>query len=410
MAGRIFGTRGQWIAASLFIGLSLGVSSVVFAQQGNATGWETQIVNSRTLGQRTIYVAVPEDYAQGVSRYPIVVLLDANDHPMFRLWIAQAAYLVDNSSGFPSLIAVGIVNGSDRIHDMTPPATGSSVKDFKNAGGAAAFADFIIDEVLPHVRARYRTLPGTFLIGHSAGGLFAMDVAARRPTAFQGVIATDPALWFNDGTLVNDYVGLMDLSQTHPRLFLSFGGGERDLTEACKRFVELANATRSLRGVFSHRVYGDLTHTLVPMSVGDGLRFIFDPVSLDQLPIRRLDLSKADSSTFEKALLSSESTYAAEARTLGLSGQFPEQVLNGLGYRLLGNNRVPLAISVFKQNVQLYPESANVYDSLGDGFLAAADTASALAEFRRAVDTARRTGVEVLPETQRKLKELEAKK
>jgi uncharacterized protein len=64
-------------------------------------------------------------------------------------------------------------------------------------------ADFIIDELLPRIRAKYRTLPSVILIGHSAGGLFAIDVAARRPEAFNAIIATSPAIWFLDGTLVD---------------------------------------------------------------------------------------------------------------------------------------------------------------------------------------------------------------
>ena len=39
------------------------------------------------------------------------------------------------------------------------------------------------------VRSKYRTLPATILVGHSFGGLFALEVAAKRPGAFAGIIA-----------------------------------------------------------------------------------------------------------------------------------------------------------------------------------------------------------------------------
>ncbi len=395
-------------ASLLFTAVWLCVPSFCLGQQTPGIGWVTDTVNSRSLGQRTIYVATPDGYNSGESSYPILVMLDANDHRMFQLWIAQAAYLAGNSPGFPPVIAVGIVNGRDRIHDMTPPATGSSVKDFKNAGGAAAFAEFIIDDVLPHVRARYRTLPGVYLIGHSAGGLFALDVAARRPAAFQGVIATSPAIWFNDGTVVDLYVDLMSRSNTHPRLFVANQGGEGDLVTACKRFGELVNAKASLSGTFAYRAY-TLSHTMTPMSVGDGLQFIFDSVSFRHLAIKHIDLSKVDSVSLAHALDSSESTYATAARSLGLSDRLPEQILNGLGYDLMSNAKGVLAISVFKRNVRAYPKSPNVYDSLGDGFLAAGDTTSALSQFRRAAEIAHEIGVQVHPDTQRKLNMLEGK-
>jgi hypothetical protein len=50
-----------------------------------------------------------------------------------------------------------------------------------------------------------------------------------------------------------------------------------------------------------------------------------------------------------------------------------------------------------------------LYDSLADGLLAAGDTASALVQLRTAVQVARRAGVAVPEETQRKLDALEAK-
>src|SRR5262249_27828174 len=137
--------------------------------------WTEIVIPSKTIGNRTIRVATPVEYARGSERYPVLISLDAEDEPQLRLAIAQAAYLADNSDSVPPLIVVGIVNGPDRIHDMTPPATGSSVANFKTAGGASAFADFILSDVLPTVRARYRTLPTTILTGHSAGGLFALD-------------------------------------------------------------------------------------------------------------------------------------------------------------------------------------------------------------------------------------------
>ena len=391
----------------LSLGLLLGLPSVGLTQHRAEFGWVTDTVDSRVLGPRPIYISTPEGYDDGVSQYPIVVLLDANDTRMLRLWIAQAAYLAGNSPGLPDVIAVGIPNGSDRIHDMTPPATGSSMEDFPNAGGADAFADFIIDEVLPHVRARYRTLPSVILTGHSAGGLFALDVAARRPSAFQGIIVTSPALWYNDGTLADIYADLLGQAPMHPRLFVANAANEGELAAACERFAQLVAAKPSLDGAFAHRIYPDATHSLTPTSFDDGLRFIFDPVSTSHLAIERLDLAEIDSVALDDAIHSSDSTYAAAARSLGLSERLPERVLNGLGYDLLGYDKVALAIAVFQRNVQAYPQSANVYDSLGDGFLAAADTTSALTQFRKAVEVAHRTGVPVLAETQQKLDRLE---
>ena len=293
---------------------------------------------------------------------------------------------------------------------MTPPATGSSVKDFPHAGGATALAEYIIGEVLPLIRAKYRTLPTAILAGHSAGGLFALDLAARRPKTFQGVIAMDPALWFNDSALVVTYSDAIVKSRTSLRIFVSTGSQEPDIEWTSKRFSERLDSLRSPSVAVAYRHYPEHIHSMTPLSFIDGLRFIFEPVSYAHLAIEKVDSVTADSVTLNNALLSSERTYAAAARSLGLPEELPERMVNRLGYRLLDRKKVSLAISVFKTNVAAYPRSVNVYDSFGDGLLAAGDTTAAIAQFRMALEVARQTGTEPQMETKTKLESLLAPK
>jgi tetratricopeptide (TPR) repeat protein len=46
----------------------------------------------------------------------------------------------------------------------------------------------------------------------------------------------------------------------------------------------------------------------------------------------------------------------------------PESLVNQLGYQLMGQKKLDEAIRAFQRNVELYPDSANVYDSLGEGY------------------------------------------
>src|SRR5437660_6436221 len=48
-----------------------------------------------------------------------------------------------------------------------------------------------------------------------------------------------------------------------------------------------------------------------------------------------------------------------------------EQTITQMGYNLLAQTKVEESIAAFKRNVELYPGSANVYDSLADGLEAA---------------------------------------
>ena len=52
----------------------------------------------------------------------------------------------------------------------------------------------------------------------------------------------------------------------------------------------------------------------------------------------------------------------------GASG-IHEAILNGLGYRLLYGGKESDAVQVFEKNVRQYPQSSNVYDSLGEAYV-----------------------------------------
>jgi hypothetical protein len=66
-----------------------------------------------------------------------------------------------------------------------------------------------------------------------------------------------------------------------------------------------------------------------------------------------------------------------------------------------------LAVWVFRKNVASYPDSPNVYDSLGDALLASGDSIGARAQFTMARDVAVHHGQQAAEETLKKLAALE---
>lgn len=60
--------------------------------------------------------------------------------------------------------------------------------------------------------------------------------------------------------------------------------------------------------------------------------------------------------------------------------------LNDLGYRLLNAKRVKEAIEIFKLNVETYPQSANVYDSLGEAYMINGDKELAVKNYRKSLE------------------------
>jgi len=62
-----------------------------------------------------------------------------------------------------------------------------------------------------------------------------------------------------------------------------------------------------------------------------------------------------------------------------------ESPMNQFGYSLLGAKRIDEAIEIFKLNVEFYPNSANVYDSLGDAYQAAGRKEEAIKAYEKAL-------------------------
>ncbi|HEX8737895.1 MAG TPA: tetratricopeptide repeat protein [Pyrinomonadaceae bacterium] len=62
-----------------------------------------------------------------------------------------------------------------------------------------------------------------------------------------------------------------------------------------------------------------------------------------------------------------------------------EAVMNTFGYTLLARQRVADAVEIFKLNAEAYPESANVYDSLGDAYEAAGRKEDAIKAYEKAL-------------------------
>lgn len=85
-----------------------------------------------------------------------------------------------------------------------------------------------------------------------------------------------------------------------------------------------------------------------------------------------------------------------------------EAKINQLGYALLGMKKVDEAIAAFKRNVELYPTSGNVYDSLADGYEAAGKFDLALQSTRKAVATGEQNGDPQLPDFKKHLDRLTA--
>ncbi len=75
-----------------------------------------------------------------------------------------------------------------------------------------------------------------------------------------------------------------------------------------------------------------------------------------------------------------------------------ESEMNAAGYRLLKAGRIIESVALFEMNTELYPESGNVWDSLGEALIKKGERERAIAAYRRSLelDPANTNAVEML--------------
>jgi predicted alpha/beta superfamily hydrolase len=98
----------------------------------------------------------------------------------------------------PRMIIVGIVS-NDREKDYLPTPS----KEQPTGGGADKFLRFIDSELVTLIDSTYPTNSERCIIGHSAGGLFAIYALENQPDLFDSFICIDPSLWYDNELYVN---------------------------------------------------------------------------------------------------------------------------------------------------------------------------------------------------------------
>jgi predicted alpha/beta superfamily hydrolase len=217
---------------------------------------DTFTLASTALGEvRRINVYAPPGYAESRDmRLPVLYMPDGGMAEDFLHVAGLIQVSVGNGTMRPFLL-VGIEN-TQRRRDMTGPT--DNAEDRKIAarvGGSAAFRAFIRTELMPQVKARYRTTAESAIVGESLAGLFVVETFLREPDLFDTYIAFDPSLWWNDRKLVD---GAADLLRARPpsgkTVYLASSGE-----------AGLADVTRQLAGVLEKGAFAGLKWRYEPM-------------------------------------------------------------------------------------------------------------------------------------------------
>ena len=336
--------------------VSVLLSSSAFAQYG---GPAKITIKSSVLGEdRVILVRTPPGYDTNKLAYPVLYLTDGDAHIGHT---ASTIEFLSRNGRMPEMIVVGITN-TDRTRDLTPTkATGPNAAQFPTAGGADNFLKFIETEVIPEIEKRYRVQPYRVLAGHSFGGLFAVHALITRPDLFNSYVAVSPSLqWSDDATLKRAEEFFKTRKELHATLFTSLGNEPGDIGKDFEAFKQLL-AKNQVKGFeWEAQQMTDEDHgSVVLRSHYFGLRKVYDGWQMPRDPA---------TGAVAGGLKAADEHYKWLSQKFGYSIPTPEGLVNQIGYQdLLGGNPEG-AIATFKSNVERYPNSANVYDSLAEAY------------------------------------------
>jgi hypothetical protein len=304
----------------------------------------------------------------------------------------------------PPLIVVAIAN-TDRVRDLTPTHadikhSDGTVETFPTSGGADKFLDFIEAELVPEIEKRYATHPYRVFAGHSLGGLFAIHALINRPALFNACIATSPSLWWdNFRTLHQAQEFFAKQKEFKKALFFALGNEGGDMTEGFEQLQKTLSAHQPAGFIVKSARYNEEIHTSTEL-LGhyDGLRTIFTGWRMPCDPKTDLRIGGLGGVEQHYRALSDRFEFEVSA----------EREINSLAYSLLADKKLDEALAAFRRNVERYPQSANVYDSLADGLDAAGKPDLARQNVEKAVEVATQTADPLLPAFRKHLERLVA--
>lgn len=337
-------------------------SSSAFAQGPQIPGVSTLTLKSSVLGEdRVILVRTPTGYETNKQSYPVLYMTDGDAH------IAHTSSSVEflaRNGRMSELIVVGITN-TDRARDLTPTkgvqtgATGAPQNP--TAGGADKFLKFIETELIPDIEKRYRVKPYRILAGHSLGGLFAVHALLSRPELFQSYVAVSPSLQWDNQVLVKR---AEEFFKTHKELnttlFMTLGNEPGPIDDGFHQMKQTLTRNPTKGFDWEAQQWTDEDHgSVVLRSHYFGLRKVYAGWQMPRDP---------DSGAIAGGLPAVAEHFKKLSDKFRYPIAVPEALLNQVGYQYLFADQYDQAIAVFKTNVERYPESANVYDSLAEAY------------------------------------------
>lgn len=347
--------------------------SFVFSQDDNSIViGEYAIIHSDVLNQdQYVMVHVPEG-VDSTNRAPVLYVLDGAIH------FYSVVGLVNSYGGtaMPKMIVVGVIN-NNRYQDFAP-------ENYEN------YSKYIEDDLIPYVETNYPASSYKTLIGHSIAGLFTMNTFVNKTSLFNAYLPIDPSISFgNSEDLLTQFLNTLEKNElANVSIYtavantlpdgLKYSDIESDTSQSTlhiRSIIKMNNGLSKLDHVYySSEYFEDESHNSLPyVAIYKGLKSIFDFYEIPE--------SVWDTNSSSSKILSEH--FQVVSSRMGYEIKPPEMFVNSLAYYKVKSDK-PEAKNLFELNILNYPESANVYDSMGDYFVAIEDKANAVIFFEKA--------------------------
>lgn len=164
-----------------------------------------------TLGRkRTVRVYLPSNYPNSEKRYPVLYMHDG--HNLFTvetsayggIWNVHQTLEEIESRTKQSVIVVGIdCDPVNRLSEYSPWKVGflrfllPHGQDRHQGGEGDQYLNWLVNDLMPMIDAKYRTNSVNYMAGSSMGGLISLYAGVSHPGVFKTVGCFSSAFWFS---------------------------------------------------------------------------------------------------------------------------------------------------------------------------------------------------------------------
>ncbi len=343
-----------------------------------------------TPGFDTIYFTKPQ--------YPVLYVLDGDGY--FNALVTMIQHLAQHNGDtlVPQMIIVGIPNTpGHRTRDLT------AIKNWQDptSGGGENFTAFLENELIPYIDKNYATAPYRTFMGHSLGGLLVINTLLKHPNLFNAYVAMEPSMFFDNDILLAQAGGILKQKDFKGKsLFLAIANTMNPGMDTTQVRTDTSMITHHIRSIlklkdklqqypsnnlrWSYKYYPDDDHPSVTLIAEyDGLRFIFKD--------NRFPRNQPQFQYFDKTIKPADmrkmidAHYQLMTKEMGYTVRPDEASMNQFGYMFLQQKDFERSQMFLQVNIDYYPKNFNVYDSMGDCYLAMNEKSKAMEYFRKAL-------------------------